>query len=71
MLDAILYEYIENELSPKDLLAKGFEQEMVYRILKMVNINEYKRHQTPPNQRVSSKAFGMGRRIPIVGKYLA
>ena len=70
-LDAILFEYIENELSPKEIIKKGFDETTVFRILKMVNINEYKRHQTPPILRVSSKAFGMGRRMPIVGKYLA
>jgi NAD+ synthase (glutamine-hydrolysing) len=49
----------------------GFEKELVKRILKMVNTNEYKRYQTPPILRVSPKAFGMGRRLPIVGKYLS
>jgi len=43
---------------------------LVHRVLRMVNINEYKRHQAPPILRISQKAFGMGRRMPIVGKYL-
>ena len=71
VLDTILFEYIENRQSPANLIEKGFDEALVKRILKMVNINEYKRHQTPPILRVSSKAFGMGRRMPIVGKYLS
>jgi len=49
----------------------GFDEAVVKRILKLVNTNEYKRYQTPPILRVSPKAFGMGRRMPIVAKYLA
>ncbi len=70
ILDTILFEYIENRQSPANLIEKGFDETLVRRTLKLVNINEYKRHQTPPILRVSSKAFGMGRRMPIVGKYL-
>lgn len=70
ILDAILKEYIEEQQSPKAIIEKGYEENLVVKILKMVNINEYKRHQSPPILRVSEKAFGMGRRIPIVGKYL-
>lgn len=71
ILDTILFEYIEDRQSPADLIEKGFDEALVRRILKMVNINEYKRHQTPPILRISRKAFGMGRRMPIVGKYLS
>jgi len=71
ILDTILFEYLENRQSPTGLIEKGFDETLVKRILRMVNINEYKRHQTPPILRVSSKAFGMGRRMPIVGKYLS
>ena len=49
----------------------GFDEKLVRRILRLVNINEFKRHQTAPVIRVSPKAFGMGRRMPIVGKYLS
>lgn len=70
VLDAILYQYIENRKGPKELLAEGFDEAIVRRIIRLVNLNEYKRHQTPPILRVSSKAFGMGRRMPIVAKYL-
>ena len=70
ILDAILYQYIEMRQGPKELIAQGFDKKLVARVLKMVNRNEFKRAQVAPVLRVSSKAFGMGRRIPIVGKYL-
>ena len=53
-----------------EIVASGYEETLVRRILKMVNIAEFKRYQTPPILRVSPKAFGPGRRMPIVGKYL-
>ncbi|MBK7094862.1 MAG: NAD+ synthase [Saprospiraceae bacterium] len=71
VLDEILYQYIEKRQGPKDLINKGFDPALVARILKMVNVNEFKRHQTAPILRVSEKAFGVGRRMPIVGRYLA
>lgn len=70
ILDKILFEYIENRKGPRELVELGFDEVLVKRILRMVNLNEYKRYQTPPVLRVSSKAFGMGRRMPIVAKYL-
>ncbi len=70
ILDPLLYDYIENELGLDELIEKGYEPALVQRILKMVNRAEFKRYQTPPMIRVSQKAFGMGRRLPIVGKYL-
>ena len=71
ILDKVLIEYIENRRGPSELMAMGFDESLVRRILKMVNTNEYKRYQTPPILRVSPKAFGKGRRLPIVGKYLS
>ena len=71
ILDQILYQYIEVRKGPSDLKKMGFDEEIVNRILKMVNTTEYKRYQTPPILRVSPKAFGMGRRMPIVAKYLS
>jgi NAD+ synthase (glutamine-hydrolysing) len=71
VLDKVLYQYIEKRQGPKELVKMGFEKSLVDRVLKMVNTNEFKRHQTPPILRVSPKAFGMGRRMPIVGKYLS
>jgi len=70
-LDRILYQYIELRQGPKEIVAMGYEKELVDRILKMVNTNEYKRNQFCPIIRVSCKAFGVGRRVPIVGKYLS
>jgi NAD+ synthase (glutamine-hydrolysing) len=70
ILDRILMEYIENRKGPSEIVAMGFDETLVNRILRLVNLNEYKRYQTPPILRVSKKAFGMGRRVPIVGKYL-
>jgi NAD+ synthase (glutamine-hydrolysing) len=49
----------------------GFDEALVRRTLKLVNTSEYKRYQTPPILRVSSKAFGMGRRMLIVARYLS
>ncbi|MEI8047961.1 MAG: NAD+ synthase [Bacteroidota bacterium] len=71
ILDRILYNYIELRQSPADLIASGFDETVVKRVLRMVNMNEWKRHQSPPILRVSPKAFGQGRRMPIVGRYLA
>ena len=70
-LDEILFQYIEREQGPREIIQKGYDEKLVNRILRLVNINEFKRHQTAPVLRVSSKAFGMGRRMPIVGKYLS
>ncbi|MEI9809802.1 MAG: NAD(+) synthase [Bacteroidota bacterium] len=70
-LDRLLYEYIELRKGPKEIIAKGFDKALVDRVLKMVNNNEYKRNQFCPIIRVSCKAFGVGRRVPIVGKYLS
>lgn len=71
ILDKILYRYIELQQSPAEIIKAGFEQEIVKKTLRLVNINEHKRYQAPPVLRVSPKAFGMGRRMPIVAKYLA
>ncbi len=70
-LDPILYQYIELRKGPRELIAAGHSEALVNRILKLVNTNEYKRYQTPPVLRVSPKAFGSGRRMPIVGRYLS
>jgi len=71
ILDQILYNYIELRQSPANLIDAGFDEATVKRVLRMVNMNEWKRHQTPPILRVSIKAFGQGRRMPIVGRYLS
>ncbi len=71
ILDRILYQYIERRQGPGAIKAQGFDAAMVDRVLKMVNVNEYKRNQFCPIIRISPKAFGVGRRVPIVGKYLS
>jgi NAD+ synthase (glutamine-hydrolysing) len=71
VLDPLLYQYIECRKGPDELIAMGFDEAMVLRILRLANINEFKREQAAPVLRVSTKAFGMGRRLPIVGKYLS
>ncbi len=71
ILDQILFQYIENRKGPAELIKMGFDEKVVRKTLKLVNTNEYKRYQTSPILRVSTKAFGMGRRVPIVAKYLA
>lgn len=71
ILDRVLYEYIELRKGPKEIIAKGFDPALVARVLKLVNTNEYKRNQFCPIIRISAKAFGIGRRVPIVGKYLS
>lgn len=71
LLDRILYQYIERRKGPGEIKDQGFDAVLVDRVLRMVNVNEYKRNQFCPIIRVSPKAFGVGRRVPIVGKYLS
>ena len=71
ILDEILYQYIERRQGPNEIKAQGFDAALVDRILMLVNRNEYKRNQFCPIIRISPKAFGVGRRVPIVGKYLS
>jgi len=70
LLDQILFLYIEKRKGPSDIVKAGFDEAVVNRVLRMVNSNEWKRQQTPPILRVSHKAFGSGRRMPIVARYL-
>src|SRR5579872_3031748 len=71
ILDNILYQYIERRQGPKEITAMGIDEALVASVLKLVNGNEYKRKQFCPIIRVSCKAFGVGRRVPIVAKYLS
>jgi len=71
MMDRVLYQYIELRKGPKEIIAAGYDAALVNRILKLVNTAEYKRAQFCPIIRVSNKAFGVGRRMPIVAKYLS
>ena len=69
ILDAILYQYIELQKPVSYIISSGFDELLVGKVLKMINSNEYKRYQAPPVLRISSKAFGAGRRMPLVAKY--
>jgi NAD+ synthase (glutamine-hydrolysing) len=69
VLDQVLEAYIEKQLSVEKVAKTGIGLDTVRRIVKMINQNEYKRYQTPPILRISSKAFGVGRRIPLVARY--
>ncbi len=69
ILDQILFQYIELRQTTSDIVDLGFDENVVKRIIKLVYTSEYKRHQTPPILRISPKAFGMGRKMPIVGTW--
>jgi NAD+ synthase (glutamine-hydrolysing) len=69
LLDKVLYRFIEERKSISDLVEEGFDESLVKRVFKMLNASEYKRKQAAPVIRVSSKAFGPGRRMPIVAFY--
>lgn len=71
VLDQVLYQYIERRQGPAEIKELGYDPALVDRVLRLVNMNEYKRNQFCPIIRVSPKAFGVGRRVPIVGKYLS
>jgi NAD+ synthase (glutamine-hydrolysing) len=68
-LDKILFDYIEMNKSPKEIVEQGFDEQVVNKVIRMVNMNEYKRFQAAPVLRVSSKAFGFGRKMPLVARY--
>jgi NAD+ synthase (glutamine-hydrolysing) len=69
VLDSILFNYIERRLTANDIINMGYDSETVSNVLKLVNSSEYKRFQAPPILRVSTKAFGFGRRMPLVARY--
>jgi NAD+ synthase (glutamine-hydrolysing) len=69
ILDPILQLYIEKNLSAADIIAKGFQQETVERVIYMVDRAEFKRRQAAPGIRVTTRAFGSGRRMPIARSY--
>ncbi len=70
ILDPILEMYLEQALSPREIVSKGFDRQTVFRVTAMVDRNEYKRQQAPPGPKVTSKAFGIGRRYPIAHRFL-
>jgi NAD+ synthase (glutamine-hydrolysing) len=69
LLDPVLFRYIELERSPQPIMDEGFDAVLVEIVAKLVRSSEFKRRQSPPVLRVSSRAFGSGRRIPIISKY--
>jgi NAD+ synthase (glutamine-hydrolysing) len=71
LLDAILKGYVEEGLSRRDLIAQGFAEAVVNDVVRKVDLNEYKRKQAAPGLRITPLAFGVGRRIPIVQKYVS
>ena len=70
LLDAILYRYVEEEKGTAQIISEGFEAAVVQRIVKLVDRSEYKRRQAAPGLKVTSRAFGFGRRMPIAQNYL-
>jgi len=70
VLDAILHGYVEEGLSRRDLVAQGFNEAVVNDVVRKVDLNEYKRKQAAPGLKITPLAFGVGRRIPIVQKYV-
>jgi len=69
VLDEILKYYIDEGMSAEGIVGKGFDEETVKWVVRAVNRNEYKRRQAAPGLKVTSKAFGMGRRMPIAARY--
>ena len=71
ILDAILKGYVEEGLSTREIIAQGFDADVVKDIIRKVDLNEYKRKQAAPGLKLTPLAFGVGRRIPIVQKYIS
>ena len=69
VLDPIIHAYVEEDRSVKEIIAMGFDAETVARVVRMVDRNEYKRRQAPPGVKITPKAFGRDRRLPITNKY--
>jgi NAD+ synthase (glutamine-hydrolysing) len=69
VLDAILEAYVVHGRSPDEIVAAGFEGATVRRVVRLIDVNEYKRRQAAPGLKVTTKAFGMGRRVPIAQRY--
>src|SRR5437016_9889595 len=70
ILDQILQLYVEENLSARDIIARGIDEETVRWVQRRVDLNEYKREQAPPGLKVTSRAFGIGRKMPIAQKYV-
>ncbi|HXG30272.1 MAG TPA: NAD+ synthase, partial [Thermodesulfobacteriota bacterium] len=68
-LDPILKAYVEEDLSVEEIISLGFEEDLVKRVARMVDLNEYKRRQGPPGIKITPRAFGKDRRFPITNLY--
>jgi NAD+ synthetase len=69
VLDGILEAYVVNSRSAAEIIKAGYEEPTVRRIVRLIDLNEYKRRQAAPGLKVTTKAFGVGRRIPIAQRY--
>ena len=70
VLDAILEAYVVDGQDAESIIASGHDADTVQRIIRLININEYKRRQAAPGIKVTSKAFGVGRRIPVAKRFM-
>lgn len=70
ILDAILEAYVEQDRSLDEIVAMGFDDEVVRRVARMVDRAEYKRRQAPPGPKITSRAFGRDRRLPITNRFV-
>jgi len=69
VLDGVLNTYIKDNKAPEEIIGMGFEPSIVRDITRRVDRNEYKKHQSPPGLKVTSKSFGYGRRYPVARRY--
>ena len=69
LLDKILKGYVEEDRSIKELIGQGLDRDMVRKVIRLVDRNEYKRRQSPPGIKITPKAFGRDRRLPITNRY--
>lgn len=69
VLDRLLDEYVENDKGRSELIAAGFDSDLVDRVIRLVDLAEYKRRQYPPGPKISARAFGRDRRLPITSKW--
>ncbi|MGB9587180.1 MAG: NAD+ synthase, partial [Armatimonadota bacterium] len=69
ILDPIIHAYVEEDKSISEIVALGFDRQTVERVVRMIDRNEYKRRQAPPGVKITPKAFGKDRRLPITNKY--
>ena len=65
VLDAIIEWYVERDASPADIISQGFQPEDVHRVIRLIDLNEYKRRQAPVGVRITQRGFGRDRRYPI------